>query len=502
MKRPSPLWLIPVAAALLLLVPAAASAQPTNAPVTLSAHGAGGGVHDDERRCRQRRDRLSDRLRGRSSPPSVCHARSRGPARASPHANSVVLTANHQWLLVVNAGSNSISVFHVNSGTSGPLLTFVDQTRSRGQVPVSIAVHGSLVYALNAGSSSRGATSPASSSRAAGTSRSWPARTSPSARERPPPRQISFNPSGTVLVVTEKNTNVIDTYAVGAGGLAQPPTVTTSSGVTPYGFAWGKGGTLIVSDAASDALSSCTRSRRTVPSRSWTRRSATTAPRPAGSRSPTAGPGPTPPTRTAARSRPTRSGPGGTTLVSAVAATTGAADTDMGVGGSHGQYLFVYDAGAGEIEQFGIGSTGGLPSFLGGLRAAGDGGRGSRRSSVPPTRRRGGTAHKERATRPGRTMSPVFRSLDAGPPLRYPRGSEPPADLDELVRSPANAHQLAASLALDYRTVRHHLRILERNGAIARPVGDGTPAPTSSRRRRRQRTSRRCRGSGLGPVPW
>jgi DNA-binding transcriptional ArsR family regulator len=49
--------------------------------------------------------------------------------------------------------------------------------------------------------------------------------------------------------------------------------------------------------------------------------------------------------------------------------------------------------------------------------------------------------------------------------------------LERLHRSPANAHQLAASLGLDYRTVRHHLQLLERNGAVARPVGDAYAAP-------------------------
>lgn len=49
--------------------------------------------------------------------------------------------------------------------------------------------------------------------------------------------------------------------------------------------------------------------------------------------------------------------------------------------------------------------------------------------------------------------------------------------LEALDRSPANAHQLAALLRLDYRTVRHHLRILERNGAVTRPVGDAYATP-------------------------
>jgi len=49
--------------------------------------------------------------------------------------------------------------------------------------------------------------------------------------------------------------------------------------------------------------------------------------------------------------------------------------------------------------------------------------------------------------------------------------------LEELVRSPANAHQLSESIGLDYRTVRHHLRILERSGAVVRPVGDAYATP-------------------------
>jgi Helix-turn-helix domain len=49
--------------------------------------------------------------------------------------------------------------------------------------------------------------------------------------------------------------------------------------------------------------------------------------------------------------------------------------------------------------------------------------------------------------------------------------------LDALTLSPANAHQLAATLHLDYRTVRHHLRLLERHGAVVRPVGDAYASP-------------------------
>jgi DNA-binding transcriptional ArsR family regulator len=74
-------------------------------------------------------------------------------------------------------------------------------------------------------------------------------------------------------------------------------------------------------------------------------------------------------------------------------------------------------------------------------------------------------------------MSPGFRSLmwyllcgTRGGPNRL-------RILERLERSPANAHQLASSLGLDYRTVRHHVQLLERHGAVARPVGEAYAAP-------------------------
>ncbi|HTE43646.1 MAG TPA: hypothetical protein VK636_00270, partial [Gemmatimonadaceae bacterium] len=67
------------------------------------------------------------------------------------------------------------------------------------------------------------------------------------------PAQISFSPLGDALVVTEKNTNVISTYRLGLFGLMSNPIVTPSVGVTPFGFAFGRLGNLIVSDAAGGA---------------------------------------------------------------------------------------------------------------------------------------------------------------------------------------------------------------------------------------------------------
>ena len=49
--------------------------------------------------------------------------------------------------------------------------------------------------------------------------------------------------------------------------------------------------------------------------------------------------------------------------------------------------------------------------------------------------------------------------------------------LEELRVTPHNANQLAAALGMDYRTVRHHLLLLERNGLVQRPVGRGYASP-------------------------
>src|SRR5262245_4031451 len=59
--------------------------------------------------------------------------------------NGVVLTRNNRWLLVVNAGSNQVSVFDVLSNG----LELGDVVASGGNMPISVTAHGKLVYVLN-----------------------------------------------------------------------------------------------------------------------------------------------------------------------------------------------------------------------------------------------------------------------------------------------------------------------------------------------------------------
>jgi 6-phosphogluconolactonase len=65
-------------------------------------------------------------------------------------------------------------------------------------------------------------------------------------------------------VVTEKKTNLIDTYTVGADGLLSAPVSTPSNGSTPFGFAFDNSNHLIVSEAFGGAPNQAAVSSYTV----------------------------------------------------------------------------------------------------------------------------------------------------------------------------------------------------------------------------------------------
>lgn len=163
---------------------------------------------------------------------------------------ALTLSANHKWLFAVNAGSHEISVLAV----SPEGLTLIDKVASGGAWPISVTSYKNLVYVLNAGGSGnitgftlnkKGQLTPiANSTRNLSNN---------GAGAAPGPAQISFSPDGDVLVVTEKGTNLIDTFPVDEDGMAGSVTTHPSAGVTPFGFAFAKHGTLIVSEAAGGA---------------------------------------------------------------------------------------------------------------------------------------------------------------------------------------------------------------------------------------------------------
>lgn len=161
---------------------------------------------------------------------------------------ALVLSADHRWLLAVNAGSNDISVFRVLPRG----LRLVDRVDSGGIFPVSLTVFHNLVYVLNAGTSPnitgfylthRGRLLLGNNSTRSLGSGGY--------------AQVGFDPRGETLVVTDKAGNRILVYSVDRRGLpAMNPVISMSNGLVPFGFIFDRRGHLLVSEAGSGAVSS------------------------------------------------------------------------------------------------------------------------------------------------------------------------------------------------------------------------------------------------------
>jgi len=155
---------------------------------------------------------------------------------------AVALSGDGRFLFAVNAASNSITSFAVD----GASLTRVSTVASGGTLPISLTTHGNLVYVLNAGGTENITGFSVSQN---GGLTMLPGSSRPLSGTGVGPAEVGFDPSGSSLVVTEKNTNRIDVFAVGNNGLASAPVVNASAGQTPFGFAFNQQGVLIVSEA-------------------------------------------------------------------------------------------------------------------------------------------------------------------------------------------------------------------------------------------------------------
>ena len=157
-----------------------------------------------------------------------------------PSQSSVVLSDDGRWLVVGNAGTDELSLFAVEADG----LRLADRVSSGGATPTSVAIRGDIVYALN------NATANISGFTLSG-GRLMPLEGSTRSLSSgdADPAQISFSPDGATLVVTERGTNSISSYAVDERGYAAGPTTIPSLGATPYGFDFTAKGAVIVTEA-------------------------------------------------------------------------------------------------------------------------------------------------------------------------------------------------------------------------------------------------------------
>ncbi|HKW32275.1 MAG TPA: beta-propeller fold lactonase family protein [Candidatus Acidoferrum sp.] len=165
----------------------------------------------------------------------------------------VVLTDDGQWLLVVNAGSNDISVFAVDSDSDS--LKLADRKASGGQRPISVATKHGLVYVLNAGGGVGGADSIAGF-RLTGRGQlvPIPGSTAPLSAANTGPAEIHFGLDDDELLVTEKNTNRIDVVQLDEVGAVRSSRTFSSTGAEPFGFSVSRiADAILVSSAAGGA---------------------------------------------------------------------------------------------------------------------------------------------------------------------------------------------------------------------------------------------------------
>lgn len=164
---------------------------------------------------------------------------------------AVTLSSNGRYLHVVNAGSDSVSTFELRPHE----LRLKSVVPSGGQHPISVAESDGTVFVLNdlglgnvvGFSNVRGQLKPLAG-----------ARGNLSVAGGAGAAQVGLNAHGDTLVVTEKNTNRLSSFTVGDDGRLGAPVVTASPGLTPFGFAFTRRNTLVVSEAVGGAAGAST----------------------------------------------------------------------------------------------------------------------------------------------------------------------------------------------------------------------------------------------------
>jgi hypothetical protein len=258
----------------------------------------------------------------------------------------------HSLLYAVNAGSNTVSVFAV----SGDHLALREVLGSGGTFPVSVAVHGDLVYVVNAlnggslqGYRVRGGFLVPGSGRALGLN------PNASPQFTNTPGQVAFTPDGSKLIVTTKaNGNDIDVFDVGFGGWLSAPVVNSEPGTVPFAISFDAYGHLVIAEAGPNALATFTISGHgtlTQLDAVGTGQTATCWVAPAGSFLFASSAG------SAAESGFTDAADGQLTLLGATATDAGTVDASAAAGG---QFLYVQTGGSGIVDEYAVGAGGAL----------------------------------------------------------------------------------------------------------------------------------------------
>jgi len=163
--------------------------------------------------------------------------------------SSLLLSGDHRYLLVVNAGSSTLSVFAVYDDT----LSLLETRPTEGGNPVSVTMHDDLVYVANVGGTYHTA---GFRLKPWGELEFIPNSKQPLSGLDTEPGAIAFSPDGSKLIVTERQTSKIDVFTVAADGSLTDPVANAAQGVETFGAAFAPSGALLVSEAGSGDVSS------------------------------------------------------------------------------------------------------------------------------------------------------------------------------------------------------------------------------------------------------
>ena len=172
-----------------------------------------------------------------------------GLAGLGGRQGAVELSDDRDSVYSVNAGSNTVSRFRVTDDG----LELAGTVPSGGVAPISVDERDGRVYVLNSGGGAPnvtaftddgGALEPLASGQRALTAGATGA------------AQVSASPDGRSLVVSERLANQLETLPVDRAGRPGAPVVTASAGAVPFGFAFTRGGEVIVSEAGASTVSS------------------------------------------------------------------------------------------------------------------------------------------------------------------------------------------------------------------------------------------------------
>jgi 6-phosphogluconolactonase len=223
------LGLAATAAAGVVAVPAAASASTQASPVV-------GHVYVNDNTAGTNTIGAFNRhadgtLTPEAGSPFIADGAGTGAGLASQGA--LQISPDGRFLIAADAGSNQISVLRIR-GDGSLKLVHDGVVSSGGVLPVSVAIHGDLVYVANSGT---------------GGSNYTGFQLNPNGRLQPiagstvalpdgsQPGDVLFNGDGTKLAGTRVGTSQIDSFTVGSGGLltAAPGSPFTAQGLGPFG---------------------------------------------------------------------------------------------------------------------------------------------------------------------------------------------------------------------------------------------------------------------------